>query len=234
MVRTDSVTVPDGSFDLKVWLPESGHGPGLLLIQEIYGVGEYITDVAEELARGGYVVAAPDVFWRIEPNYVGEHTEEGTRRGVEMAGRFDPEKGLADLAAAFEYLRDLPETEGTPGALGFCFGGTMAYLLAARVDPAAVLSFYGSGVAGQLEAFDQITCPIQFHFGGSDPYIPRDQVAAVEKAAEGRPNVEVHVQEDGGHAFHNHRSATFHQPEPARRAWELAEAFLARHLPTSK
>ncbi|KAB2344711.1 dienelactone hydrolase family protein [Actinomadura rudentiformis] len=234
MVRTDSVRVTDGAFDLSVWLPEAGRGPGVLLVQEIYGVGEYIRDVAEELARLGYVVAAPDLFWRLQPNWEAAHTEEGTQQSLDMVSRFDLPQGLADLEAAFEHLKALPETDGGPGILGFCFGGTMAYLLAGRLEPAAVLSFYGSGVADQLAVLDQIDCPIQFHFGGSDPYIPRENVAAVEKAVEGRPNAEIHVQEDAGHAFHNHRSAMFHMPEPAQRAWELAEGFLSRHLPVRR
>ncbi|MFG1998168.1 dienelactone hydrolase family protein [Spirillospora sp. NPDC048911] len=223
--------MPDGTFDLSVWLPEAGHGPGVLLIQEIYGVGEYIRDVAQELTRLGYVVAAPDLFWRLQPNWEAAHTEEGTQQSLEMVSRFDFAQGMDDLCAAFDHVKAMPGIEGAPGVLGFCFGGTMAYLLAGQREPAAVLSFYGSGVADQLAVLDRIECPIQFHFGGSDPYIPRETVAAVEKAVEGRPNVEFHVQEDAGHAFLNHRAPMFHVPEPARRAWGLAEDFLARHLP---
>jgi len=80
----------------------------------------------------------------------------------------------------------------------------------------------------------EIGVPIQFHFGGSDPYIPREKVAAVEEAVRDRPNAEIHVQEDAGHAFHNHASAMFHVPDAAERAWEIAKGFLAKHLPTSK
>ncbi|MBO2453510.1 dienelactone hydrolase family protein [Actinomadura barringtoniae] len=233
-MRTETVTVPDGSFEQKVWLPESGHGPGILLIQEIYGVGEYITDVAEDLAGLGYVVAAPDLFWRLQPNWRAPHTEEGTRDSMGMVSRFDFATGLDDLYAAFEHLQGLPETDGVPGTLGFCFGGTMAYLLAVRQGPSVVLSFYGSGVIDQLDGMGEIGVPIQFHFGGSDPYIPREKVATVEEAVRDRPNAEIHVQEDAGHAFHNHASAMFHVPDAAERAWETAKGFLARHLPTSK
>lgn len=116
--------------------------------------------------------------------------------------------------------------------MGFCFGGTVAYLLAARTDPATVVSFYGSGVPGNLDALEAIHCPLLFHFGGSDPYISRDEVVRVEAAAGGRANVETHVQEEAGHAFHNRMAPMFYQPEPAARAWELTEAFLRRTLPT--
>ncbi|MBC6458113.1 dienelactone hydrolase family protein [Actinomadura sp. HBU206391] len=229
--RTESVTVEDGTFDLPIWLPESGRGPGLLLVQEIFGLGPYIREVAEDLAALGYVVAAPDLFWRLEPGYVAPAGEEGLTQAVEMSSRFEVETGVADLAAALDHLAGLPELSAGVGALGFCLGGTMAYLLAAKTTLGALVSFYGSGVPDSLNLLPDIGCPVQFHFGGSDPYIPREQVAMVEQAVAGLPNVEIHVQEDGGHAFHNRKSAMFHQPEPAARAWALTETFLARHLP---
>lgn len=231
--RTETVTVADGEFALNVWTPEGGGGPGILLIQEIYGVGPYIRAVAEDLAALGYVVAAPDLFWRVHPGWASSHDEDGLKRSLGVASRFDAGKGLDDLAASLDRLRGLPETRGPVGLLGFCLGGTLAYALGARVDDvAAVVSFYGSGVPDQLDLLDEIDCPLLFHFGGSDPYIPRTKVAEVERAVEGRANVEFHVQEDAGHAFHNRKAPMFHNPGAAERAWRLTEDFLARTLPT--
>jgi carboxymethylenebutenolidase len=232
--RVESVPTPEGWFDLNLWLPAAGSGPGVLLIQEIYGVSDYIRAVAEDLAALGYVVGAPDLFWRIEPGYQAVHDQEGLTRSLEMGSRFDADQGVSDAAAALDHLSARPEVDGGLGIIGFCLGGTIAYFLAARTDAAAVVSFYGSGVPDSLEALDLITSPLQFHFGGSDPYIPRDQVARVEQASAGRDNVEIHVEEDAGHAFHNRKSAMFHLPEPAARAWQRTEEFLARHLPTHR
>jgi carboxymethylenebutenolidase len=241
--RVEKVSTPDGTFDLTVWLPETGRGPGLLLIQEIYGVGDYISAVAEDLAGLGYVVAAPDLFWRLKPGHQAEHTEQGLKESLEISSRFDPELGVADADAALDHLAALPEVEGPEveggrveggglGVIGFCLGGTIAYFLAARAQLDAVVSFYGSGVPEQVDVLAQISAPIQFHFGGSDPYIPRDQVALVEQAAGTSGNAEIHVEEDAGHAFHNRKAPMFHQPEAAARAWRRTEEFLARHLPT--
>jgi carboxymethylenebutenolidase len=232
--RVEPVETPDGTFALEVWLPSAGHGPGLLLIQEIYGISDYIREVADDLARLGYVVAAPDLFWRLEPGYEARHDDEGLRRSLEMGSRFDAAQGVADSAAALDRLAALPEVEGGLGVIGFCLGGTIAYFLAAQAEPgalAAVVSFYGSGVPDNTDALDKIDAPVQFHFGGSDSFIPRDQVARVEQAAAGRENVEVHVEEDAGHAFHNRKAPMFHVPEPAARAWQRTEDFLRRHLP---
>jgi carboxymethylenebutenolidase len=229
--RTDSVAVDGGSFDLTLWLPERGQGPGLLLIQEIFGVGPYIEGVAEDLAALGYVVGAPDVFWRLQPGWRADHDEDGLKRSMGMVSRFDAEAGMADLTAALDHLTDLPEVTGGVGALGFCLGGSLAYALAARAKPSVLISFYGSQVPGSLDLMEAVGCPAQFHFGGSDPYIPRDQVAAVERAVADRPDMEIHVQEDAGHAFHNRMAPMFYQPEAAARAWRLTEEFLARRLP---
>jgi carboxymethylenebutenolidase len=225
------VTTPDGPFDLTVWLPESGHGPGLLLIQEIYGVGDYIGAVAEDLAALGYVVAAPDLFWRIRPGYKAAHDEQGLTESLGLVSRFDAEQGVDDAAAALGHLASLPEVEGGLGVIGFCLGGSIAYFLAARARVDAVVSFYGSAVPGATDVLAQISAPIQFHFGGKDGYIPRDQVARVEEAVQRSENAEIHVEEDAGHAFHNRMAPMFHHPDAAARAWRRTEDFLAAHLP---
>jgi carboxymethylenebutenolidase len=229
--RVESVETPDGSFDLTVWLPEAGTGPGLLLIQEIFGVSDYIREVAGDLAAMGYVVAAPDLFWRLEPGYQAGHDEEGLNRSLEMVSRFDFPQGVTDAHAALRHLAALPEVEDGLGVIGFCFGGTIAYYLAAQADMDVMVSFYGSGISDRTDLLDQIDIPVQFVFGGNDSYIPRDQVAKVEAAAAGKPNVEMHVEEDAGHAFHNRKSPMFHMPDPAARAWQRTEEFLRRHLP---
>ena len=237
--RVDSVEAPGGSFDLTVWLPAAGTGPGLLLIQEIYGVSDYIRAVAEDLAGLGYVVAAPDLFWRIQPGYQASHDEAGLKGSLEVGSRFDAEQGVADATAALRHLSALPEVDGGTGIIGFCLGGSIAYLVAAQAeldaaaaDLGAVVSFYGSLIPANTDAMGQIRSPMQLHFGGSDPYIPREQVAQVEEAAADRPNVEMHVEEDAGHAFHNRMAPMFHMAEPAARAWRRTEQFLQRYLPT--
>jgi carboxymethylenebutenolidase len=234
--RVETVSTGDGAFDLTVWVPDAGAGPGLLLIQEIFGVGDYIRAVAQDLAALGYVVAAPDLFWRLKPGHQAAHDEAGMTESLELGARFDMTQGIEDAAAALARLRELPEVDGGAGLVGFCLGGSIAYALAARDDAgdlAAVVSFYGSTVPDGLDLLDQIDSPLQFHFGGSDPYIPRDQVARVEAAAAGRDDVEIHVEEDAGHAFHNRVAPMFYLAEPAARAWRRTEDFLRRHLPVS-
>jgi carboxymethylenebutenolidase len=152
-------------------------------------------------------------------------------KGMQLAQGFDADKGAEDLGAALAHLRALPEVSGGAGALGFCFGGTMAFLTAAAHEPDVAVSYYGSGVPGMLGMADAVRCPILFHFGGADPFLPVEGARAVESAFGARPDAEVHIHEGGGHAFDNSFAATFHQPEHAATAWDQTAAFLSRHLP---
>jgi carboxymethylenebutenolidase len=229
--RTEQVQTPDGSFGLQVWLPPAGRGPGVLVAQEIFGVSDYIEAAAEDLAALGYVVAAPDLFWRLRPGIRLAHDEAGIAEALETGNRFDFAQGVVDAVAAYQVLAGLPEVTGGMGLVGFCLGGSIVYFMATQLKPDAVVSFYGSGVPDHLHQFSKITSPIQFHFGGSDQFIARDDVAKVEEAVAGHPSAEIHVEEQAGHAFHNRKAPVFYNPEPASRAWARTEHFLAKHLP---
>ncbi|WP_328618544.1 dienelactone hydrolase family protein [Amycolatopsis sp. NBC_00355] len=218
--------------DAPLWRPPSGRGPGLVLIQEIFGLDDYLRSVAADLAGRGYVVAVPELFWRTSPGWSSAHDEAGVAASMQVASTFDPELGLSDVLATLAHLRALPEVTGGAGVLGFCLGGSLAYAAAAAGDPDVAVSFYGSTVPSELAELPKITCPVQFHFGGQDPFIPRPDVASVEAAVASHPGAEIHVQEEAGHAFHNHVAPMFHHPEAAARAWDLTTEFLRRTLPS--
>jgi carboxymethylenebutenolidase len=233
--RVERISTADGEFDGHVVLPEAGSGPGIVVLQKIFGVGDYIKESAERLAGLGYVALAPDLYWRIEPGIAVAHDEAGLRHAFEVAQKLDHELAVRDSIDALKTLRGLPEVApagGRAGVLGFCLGGTLAFGVAIDGDPDVAVCYYGSGIPGMLDpGGERIACPVLFHFGGQDPYIPREQVDRVGAFAEAHPNMESHVQEDAGHAFDNHEAPMFHQPEPAARAWEITREFLARTLP---
>ena len=226
-----TVTVPDGSFDLALCVPDAGHGPGLVLVQEIFGVGPFIRAIAERLAGLGYVVGAPDMFWREEPHFNGEHTEAGMARSIEVAMKTVPEKAVGDCLASLASLAALDEVDGQPGVMGFCFGGSMAWATAIYGDPSVAVSYYGSEVPSMLGDVDQITCPVLLHFGEDDAFLPVEGARRVEAAVAGRADIEAHIHPGAGHAFANHEAPMFHQPEVAAEAWVQTTAFLSRHLP---
>lgn len=217
---------------MHVWVPEAGHGPGILVLQEIFGVGSYIRAVAERLAAAGYVVGAPEIFWRFAPGWETGHDEAGLAAAFEQAGKLDPEKAVSDGVAACAHLDGLDEVDGKPGVLGFCLGGTLAFGVAVDGDPAVCVSYYGSGVPGMVDRLDEVNCPTLFHFGRDDAYIPTDGVEALAAAMDGRSDVVLNV-EAAGHAFDNHDSAMFYEESAARAAWAKTMAFLAEHLPVA-
>jgi carboxymethylenebutenolidase len=231
LTRTETLTVPDGqTFDGYLALPDAGRGPGLLVLQEIFGVNEYIRDVCDRLAAIGYVALAPDVFWRIEKGVEIAHDEDGLKQAYGYISKYDWSTGISDLVLALEHLRALPETGGRAGAIGFCFGGTTSFALACVADPDVVVSYYGSGVPDWLDKADGVTQPTMLHFGGNDPFISTEQIDKVAAWAEGRPNVECH-RYASGHAFDNHFSDMFSDPKAAAAAWANTTRFLGTHLP---
>ena len=229
--RTDRIAAHDGGpFDGHVWLPDRGSGPGMLLLQEIFGVGPYIRSVAERLASAGYVVLAPDVFWRINPNWEADHDEQGLNDSISMMGKFDFVQGVDDCVAAFEHLERMSEVRDGSGVIGFCMGGLLTYHVAARAEPRVAISYYGSNIAASLDLASNITCPIIFHFGERDAYIPVEQVEQIRVTFAERTDAPVHVH-DAGHAFDNHEAPMFFDADAATAAWAITAEFLATHLP---
>jgi carboxymethylenebutenolidase len=220
-----------GEFGALCRVPASGSGPGIVLVQEIFGVNEYLEDVAARLAVLGYTTVAPDLFWRIEPGIALSHGDEDLERALGLGQQLDPAKAVEDLDATLAHVREMDAVAGGVGVLGFCLGGTLAYHLAVESEPDVCVSYYGSGVPDARDRIGAVDCPILFHFGGADPYIERDRVDAVGEAAAEHAGAVFHVWEGAGHAFDNLKSARFHQPSPAVAAWGVTAVFLAEHLP---
>jgi carboxymethylenebutenolidase len=230
--RAEHVSCDGGTMAMTTWLPAAGSGPAILLLQEIFGVGAYIRAVAGRLVDAGYVVGAPDVFWRFAPGWASSHDEAGLAASLEAVGRLDPQLAVADCTAALAHLGALHETSGAPAVVGFCLGGTLAFGVAAAGEPSACVSYYGSGVPAMLDLLDSITCPTLLHFGDTDAYIPSAGIDAVAEAIRGRPGFTLNV-ERAGHAFDNHESTMFYDEAAAKAAWSKTTSFLATHLPVA-
>jgi carboxymethylenebutenolidase len=205
-----------------------GARPGLVLVQEVFGVSPYLAYCAERLHRLGYVVLAPDLYCRIEQGV--DLSDRDLDAALHYMAQLDVEQAVADVLAAYRHLRQLEGTSGV-GLLGFCLGGTLAYHAAATADPDVCISYYGSAIPDALPRMAELDCPALFHFGGDDEYTPIDAVDRVREAAALNPNTAFAFHPDGGHAFDNAFSDPFHQPRNACAAWGLTAQFLERHLP---
>jgi carboxymethylenebutenolidase len=211
--KTIAIRADDGKeFSGYLALPESGRGPGLILIQEIFGVNAQIRATADLFAEEGHVVLAPDLFWRLQPNVDLGYDAESRQTAMGYLRRFDVDQGVRDIGAALTALKARPEFEGKVGVIGFCLGGKMAYLSAARLPIDAAVSFYGGGIDQHLNEATKIRCPMVLHFGGKDDHIPLATVEKIRKAFADRPDVSVHVYPDTGHGFYLPGRGSYHKP----------------------
>ncbi|TMF34377.1 MAG: dienelactone hydrolase family protein [Chloroflexi bacterium] len=232
--RTEQVLAHDGGrFTGYLVLPAAGSGPGLVVSQEIFGVNDYIKGVCGRLAKLGYVAMAPDLYWRLSPGIaIDEKDPNGLQQAFGYVEQLDFARAADDATAALEHLRRVPEVAaGQAGVLGFCLGGGIAYMVAALSDPVTCVSYYGSAVPDTLDLAGKVRCPILFHFGDADDYIPAKEQRAVWEAFAHHAGAEFHVHEGAGHAFDNHNAATMHHERAAREAWAQTTDFLKRTLP---
>jgi carboxymethylenebutenolidase len=212
----DSVSISaadgSGSFDAYVARPTKGSGPGVVLIQEIFGVNGYVKRVADQLALEGYVVYAPDLFWRIEPGIDLGYSPEEWKQAFGLFQTFDVDKGVEDIRATIAALRVDQHQVGGVGAVGFCLGGRLAMLTAARTDVDCVVSYYGVGLEAHVEEVDAITCPIVFHFAELDGFAPPEARDAVQAAFDGKQNATFHTYLGCDHAFSRPEGEHYNKP----------------------
>jgi len=226
-VRTQWIELAPG-FAGYLALPPAGQGPGLVLFQEIFGVNTHIRAVAEQYALDGFVVLAPDVFWRQAPRVELGYEGEERQRGVSLMQGLHAADAMADIERAVQALRARPETAARKlGAFGYCMGGRFAYLAAATTPIDAAVAFYGGGIHAQLDRAAAIRCPVQFHYAEHDDHIPLDAVERV-RAAMGERG-QVHVYPGAHHGFNCWARASYHAASAAL-AHGRATAFLAQQL----
>lgn len=217
-------------FEGYLALPPGGRGPGLVLWQEIFGVNEHIQAVAEQYALAGFVVLAPDTFWRQAPRVQLGYTGADRDRAMALMQGYTAADALADIAAAVPALRARPEVDGRVGTIGYCMGGRLAYLTAATAQVDAAVAYYGGGIHGQLDRAATVRCPVQFHYAGHDDHIPPAAVEQVRQAmAAAGKSAEVHVYPGSMHGFNCWARASYHAPSAAL-ALGRSLSFLAQAL----
>jgi len=225
-----SVQTPDGDMPAHLWQPSSRGGPGILLLQEIFGVSDYILRRGQDLADLGYVVLAPQIYWRIGAAPV-EMGPDALGEGLTRLQQLDWDAAVDDGVAALQALTGLPHVEGGAGIVGFCFGGGLGFSVAAVSDPDVLVSYYGSSIPDQLELATQVRAASLHHFGLADSYLPPETVEQVTEVLVGQPDVRVETYPGADHAFDN-PDFSMHHPQASALAWERTVAFLADRLPT--
>ncbi len=226
--ETISIKGPDGSFAGYLAKPKSGTGPGVVVIQEIFGVNQVIRDRCDWLAGEGFVALAPDLFWRIEPGIdITDKSEAEWKKAFELFGKFKSDTGLVDIKATIDRLR--PLTNGKVGAIGYCLGGLMAYLTACHTDSDASVGFYGVSIDTRLDDAKGIGKPLMLHIANKDEFVSPAAQEKMVAGLGGNPLVTLHRYADQDHAFARPGGAHYDR-EAADLANARTVAFLKQHL----
>ncbi|MFO1183702.1 MAG: dienelactone hydrolase family protein [Bauldia sp.] len=207
-----------GAYEAK---PAGRSRGGLVVLQEIFGVNAHIKSVADGYAADGYHVLAPAIFDRAAPNVELGYGQDDMKRGIDLRQKISVDKMLLDVAAAGEKLRGA----GRVGIVGYCLGGSLAWLAATRLNVfAGAIAYYG-GMIAQF-ADEEVQIPVLMHFGEKDQSIPPEAVAKVRAAVP--PEVEIFTY-PAGHAF-NREGQSSYDAASAKLARERSLAFLRKHV----
>jgi carboxymethylenebutenolidase len=211
-------------------IPVSGHGPAIIVIQEIFGITTNLRKICDNYAAKGYIAVCPDLFWRQEPGIVLDNqTPEEWDRAMELYKGFDTEAGVRDLLSTLAHIRGMPECNGKVGAVGYCLGGKLAYLMAARSDLDAVVSYYGVELDKYLDEVHDIRMPLILHIAALDSHVPPEVLAKITKAMARNTLITVYVYEGVDHAFARPNGQNFNQAA-SDLANSRTQALFARHI----
>ena len=225
-----TVTAPDGAtFTAYRADPAAVPRAAVVVIQEIFGVNEGIRRKCDALAEQGYLALAPDLFHRLAPGVqLDPDVEAELHRAFDLMGRFDQDGGVRDIAATVAAARGLIGG-GKVGAVGYCLGGRLAFMAAARTDVDASVGYYGVGLDGLLGEKHAIARPLMLHVAGDDHLVPGEAQAAIHAGLDDHPRVTIHDYPGEDHGFAAEMGSR-RSDAAARLADGRTAAFFAEHL----
>lgn len=211
-------------------MPKGNNGAGLLVIQEIFGVNAAMRAICDDFAAKGYVAVCPDLFWRQEPGVqITDQTAAEWDRAFALYKAFDVEAGLRDLLAALAHLRRMPGCNGKVGTVGYCLGGKLAYMMAARSDVDAAVGYYGVGLETMLDEVHDIRMPLMLHIAELDKFCAPDIRAKILRSVARNPKIVAHTYPNADHAFARPNGQNYNEAA-ATLANQRTADFLAWHL----
>jgi carboxymethylenebutenolidase len=220
----------DGSFAAYLAEPSGPARGAVVVIQEIFGVNQGIRRKCDSLAAAGYLAIAPDLFWRLEPGVeLDADVPEQFQQALALMGRFDQDLAIRDLEATIRAARARLGEGGKVGVVGYCLGGRLAYLVAARTDADASVGYYAVGVPGLLGEKHAIARPLLLHIAGEDGFVPKDAQAAMHEGLDDHPKVTLYDYPGEDHGFAAELGKR-RSEAAAQRADERTLAFFAEHL----
>ncbi len=241
-IHTDSVKIANGSLEIAAYLAMpvgEGSFPGIVVLQEIFGVNDHIRDITQRFAQEGYVAIAPALFQRQAPGFETGYTAEDIKIGKEYKEQTKAEELLSDIQAAIDYLiSQTPVKPNAIGCIGFCFGGHVAYLAATLPDIQSTASFYGAGITTMtpgggsptITRTKDIKGTVYAFFGREDASIPAEQVDEIEAALEKYQILHrIFRYEGADHGFFCNQRASYNDAAAAD-AWNQVKQLFRQEL----
>lgn len=203
MTETVNVTTLSGNeqFDAYIARPADTPKAAIIVIQEIFGVNAGIRRKCDRLAEEGYLAVAPDLFWRLQPRIeLDPDVEPEFQQALEWMGKFDQDQGIRDIEATIHHIR---RAEGVAkvGCVGYCLGGRLAFMTAARTDIDASVGYYGVGIDGLLGEKHAIAHPLMLHIPTADGFVDKDTQKAMHDGLDDHDKVTLHDYEGLDHGF---------------------------------
>lgn len=230
MGESITISTPNGDFSAYVARPAAAKAPVVVVIQEIFGVNQVMRDVADDVARAGYLAVCPDLFWRIEPCIdISDRSPAEWKRAFALFNAFDVDAGVGDIAATVDHVRRDVACSGKVGVVGFCLGGLLAFLTAARTDADACVAYYGVGIERYTGEADKLARPLLIHMALKDQFVPKEAQAVILAALKNHPHIEIDQYAGRDHAFAR-KGGDHYDAADAALAWDRTLAFFAKNL----
>jgi carboxymethylenebutenolidase len=228
--QTINIPTEGGEFSAYVARPINPSAPVIVVLHEVFGVNKDIRQTCDELAGQGFIAIAPELFWRQARGVdLNTWSDAEWKRGLELYAAYDRDAGVRDVIATVRAAEELEGASGKVGVMGFCLGGLMTYLAAARHDLDAAVAYHGGDTERYLDEARGVTAPLLMHLAEEDEFISKDAQAQIKAAFAGMSNVRIYSYPGCKHAFARHTGAHY-DAEAAALANGRTWAFLAEHL----
>ncbi len=228
----EHITIATGDGDFQAYLsrPESASAPAVVVLQEIFGVNADMRATCDELAAKGFMAVCPDLFWRQAPGLdLNSLSPAEWQRALALYSAYDRDVGVRDVVDTLNTATRLKGASGKVAVMGFCLGGLMTFLTAAREKVDAAVAYHGGDTEKYLDEASNITAPLLMHLAEEDEFISKAAQAQIKAALADKPNVTIHTYPGQNHAFARH-NGTHYDPVAAALANRRTWAFLHHHL----
>ncbi|MCX7152984.1 MAG: dienelactone hydrolase family protein [Proteobacteria bacterium] len=231
-MKTSNIQVKlrDGTMGAYLAVPDGPPKGAIIAIMEIWGVNETMRTHAKEFADAGFICLVPDLFWRQEPGVqLSDRNPEDVKKAFDLYYDFDYDLGVRDMEDTMAYLKTLPECNGKVGAVGYCLGGKLCYLMCCRTDIDCAVAYYGTYIEHRISEAKNLHRPFMLHMAMKDRWVQAEVNELLERRLSPNPLVTIEKYPEADHAFARHGGKPYRKAE-ADRALGLSVEFFRKYL----